>query len=119
MKAMEKLESVRDKFQETSDGEMTGGGGEKRGDEARRGAKRLTGFSFSGLHRVRGSAKESQEGQAGLRADQEGAFRSLQRLLRVRGHQHRRDLQGPVPQQQRTGVLLCSKRRHLLALPVR
>lgn len=24
MKAMEKLESVRDKFQETSDGEMTG-----------------------------------------------------------------------------------------------
>lgn len=28
MKAMEKLESVRDKFQETSDGEMTGGGGE-------------------------------------------------------------------------------------------
>lgn len=25
MKAMEKLESVRDKFQETSDGELTGG----------------------------------------------------------------------------------------------
>lgn len=54
--------------------------------------------------RVRGGAQAGEEGEASLRADEEGTLRPLQRLLRVRRHQHRRDLQGPFPQQQRPGT---------------
>lgn len=79
MKAMEKLESVRDKFQETSDGE--------RAVCCRMSARLYVCLCVLSVHscpsfpRVRGSAQAGEEGQAGLRADKEREVRPLQRLL--------------------------------------